>query len=153
MGRKRELDATLETTITNQIRIGNYRKHAAEMAGVTEQQMGLWMRLGQGGEGSEKLSPGDRARYESFADNVVMAESAAICTMMMHVSAAAASGDWRAASWFLARKARHEWADPAKAGVREQFELLLQVVDDVLGKKNAERILKEFISRSDQEAA
>lgn len=151
--RETKLTPGVQAKIVKELRAGNYRKHAAARAGVTVQTIARWMKYGSGHLIAAKL-PDDRRRlYESFAEAVTDAEAEAVCENVRVITTAAADGDWRAAKAFLACKAPAQWGDGGKAGAKEQFEALLQVIEDVLGKESSDRVLSEYVARSDQATA
>ncbi len=77
------------------LRLGNYRKTAAEYAGISERTLGDWLY-----KGSEEKS-GD---YADFHQEVLEAEQAAEVRALGVIQQAAQKGEWKAAAWFLERK-------------------------------------------------
>ena len=124
------------------IRQGNFRNHAAQSVGISDQTIRSWMRWGE--------KDGAKEPYKSFAREGIEAEGEAIaaCAGSIHT---AALTDWKAAAWFLARKAPNEWGDKARKGVKEQLESILSAVEDVLGKENAAKVYDEIARRASSE--
>lgn len=75
------------------LRLGNYRKTAAEYAGVSERTLCDWLARGEDGN----------SEYAAFLDEVLEAEQAAE-VRALGVIQQAAGRDWKAAAWFLERK-------------------------------------------------
>ena len=123
---------------------GNYRRHAAAKVRIDERTLKNWMRWGQLEEPKEP--------YAQFAKDVIAAEAEAVATCVENVFLAAKS-DWKAASWFLSRKAPHEWGDRARRGVKEQLESILKAIEDVLGKESATRVYDEIARRASSETS
>jgi len=137
-----KLTPEVHTQILNFIRLGNFRKHAAQAAGIDEKTMKNWMRWGQ--------LENPKEPYGTFAAEVLKAENEAISNNVLYVQSAAAQ-DWKAAKYFLERKAPQEWGDKAKQGVKAQLEFILQVVEDVCGQQTAARIYTEIATRAGAE--
>ena len=134
-----KLTKKIRDTVIRKIRQGNYRKHAAVAAGVSESVLGHWMALGQ--------LPDAQEPYRSFAAGVITAEGLAACDAVKHLTDAS-QGDWRASLEFLKRKFPHEWGDTAKRSITEQLDLILQVVEDILGHEHAQRVCDEIARRA-----
>lgn len=143
MGKSR-LSPELHRKIVEQCRMGTFRRHAAMAAGVTERTLSNWIRWGTTDDAKEP--------YRSFAEDLLAAEAFAINNNVLYVQAAATS-DWRAASWFLARKAPNEWGDKARRDLKEQLDSILQTVEDVLGTEAATRVFQAIVDRASQEEA
>ena len=76
------------------MRLGNYRKTAAEYAGISERTLGDWLYKG---------AEADTGEHADFYNDVLEAEQAAE-VRALGVIQQAASRDWKAAAWFLERK-------------------------------------------------
>jgi hypothetical protein len=76
------------------IRLGNYRKAAADYAGVGERTLSEWLTRGR----DESAGP-----YADFLRDVLEAEQTAEIRAL-GVIQQAAKRDWKAAAWFLERK-------------------------------------------------
>ncbi len=94
LGRPSKLTPEVAQKIVWALRLGNYRKSAAEYAGVSERTLGDWMRRGT----EETHGP-----YTDFCQEVLAAEQAAEIRAL-GVIQQAAKRDWKAAAWFLERK-------------------------------------------------
>jgi len=88
--------------IVDMVRLGNFRIHAAAAAGISERTMKNWMARGTKENAAEP--------YREFAEDVLKAENAAICTAVMNIQEAA-QDDWRASAWFASKKAPEQWGD------------------------------------------
>lgn len=134
-----KLNARLTRRIVKEIEQGNFRKHAAEVAGVDERTVKEWMRKGQ--------RPDARDPYKSFAAAVIRAEAKAISDGVKEIAAARKKGDTRATQWFLSRKAPNEWGDKARQALKEAIDTVLEVVEDELGPDVAARIFEAATRR------
>ena len=94
LGRPSKLTPEIQQKIVWALRLGNYRKSAAEYAGVSERTLCDWMR-----RGTEET----HGAYADFCQEVVAAEQAAEIRAL-GVIQQAAKRDWKAAAWFLERK-------------------------------------------------
>lgn len=121
----------LHRKIVDALRLGAFKKHAANSVGVSEQTLGTWLQWGAEG----------RVPYDRFLHDVEQAIAADAIRNQTIISKAAAgehSGDWKAAAWNLERKfprlyghmaAGHDqvggekpfspWKQPAGAVVRD----------------------------------
>ncbi len=77
------------------LRLGTYRKAAAQFGGIAERTLGDWLY-----KGSEEKS----GEYADFHQEVIEAEQAAEVRALGVIQQAAQRGDWKAAAWFLERK-------------------------------------------------
>lgn len=127
-----KLTPELHAEIIRLLTGGNYRRHAAAAAGIDERTIRNWIAWGTG--------PKAREPFKSFAIDVFKAENSAIADNVVNVQKAAKE-DWRAATWFLSRKAPGEWGDKAQKEIRQQIEHVLQVIVDVLGEPAAAKVL------------
>jgi hypothetical protein len=137
-----KLTPDLHAEIVRLLEGGNYRRHAAAAAGIDERTIRNWIKWGTGDAAREP--------FKSFARDVFRAENTAIADNVLSVQKAAAD-DWRAASWFLARKAPGEWGDKAQKEIRQQIEFILQVIVDELGESAAAKVLDAIASHSSGE--
>ena len=138
-----KLTPEIQKKIVGALAVGNFRKHAAGVAGVDERTFKNWMRWGQLENAKEP--------FRSFAFAVLEAEHTAIARNVRVVNRAANEGDWKAAAWYLSRKAKEEWGDQVRKSVKEQFEFLLQVIVDVLGPDSAAVVFEEVTRRAGRE--
>ena len=94
LGRPTKFTEETRKKILWALRLGNYRKTAAEYAGISERTLGDWLYKGAEGETTE---------YAAFHKDVLEAEQAAE-VRALGVIQQAANRDWKAAAWFLERK-------------------------------------------------
>jgi len=113
------------------LRLGNFRRTAAEYAGISERTLADWLAKGEADDGE----------HAAFLDDVLEAEQAAE-VRALGVIQQAATRDWKAAAWFLERKFPERYCtraavmlakrlppDDANLADMEEDEL----VDEVLG--------------------
>ena len=93
-GRPTKFTTEVRKKILWALRLGNYRKTAAEYAGISERTLCMWVARGEQGEAGE---------YREFLDQVLEAEQTAE-VRALGVIHQAANKDWKAAAWFLERK-------------------------------------------------
>lgn len=103
------LDATIEKTIVDVIRLGGTRSHAAAAAGVSPTALFTWLRRGRAGE----------EPYAQFAQHMKKADGEARTVATKAIRTALEGGTWQAAAWWLERRYPKEWArrDPTPAKV------------------------------------
>ncbi len=101
-GRPSKLTAEIQEKIVQALSIGNYRKDAAEYAGIDAATLHRWMLRGS----REKDSA-----YADFRTAVLEAESRAKITAIGCITKAMRDGDWRAAAYWLERKFPHQFSD------------------------------------------
>ena len=94
LGRPTKFNEQTRKKILWALRLGNYRKTAAEYAGISERTICDWLFKGAEGETTE---------YADFHRDVLEAEQAAE-VRALGVIQQAANRDWKAAAWFLERK-------------------------------------------------
>ena len=94
LGRPTKFTAEVRKKVLWALRLGNYRKTAAEYAGISERTLCVWVARGEQGEAGE---------YREFLDQVLEAEQTAE-VRALGVIHQAATKDWKAAAWFLERK-------------------------------------------------
>ncbi len=101
-GRPSKLTPEIQEKIVQALSIGNYRKDAAEYAGLDAATLHRWMLRGS----REKDSA-----YADFRTAVLEAESRAKITAIGCITKAMRNGDWRAAAYWLERKFPHQFSD------------------------------------------
>ena len=94
LGRPTKFTEETRKKILWALRLGNYRKTAAEYAGISERTLCDWIYKGAGAESGE---------HADFCNDVIEAEQAAE-VRALGVIQQAANRDWKAAAWFLERK-------------------------------------------------
>ena len=100
-GRPSKLTPDVQEKIVQALRLGNHRKHAAAFAGIDETTLRRWMTRGS--------NPTDEP-YASFRAEVEETEAKAKVAAMGCVYKAVIGGDWKAAAWYLERKAPEHYA-------------------------------------------
>ncbi len=101
-GRPSKLTPAIQEKIVQALSIGNYRKDAAEYAGIDAATLHRW------------LLRGAREKDSAYADlraAVLEAESRAKITAIGSITKAMRNGDWRAAAYWLERKFPHQFSD------------------------------------------
>lgn len=93
--------------IVERVRAGQYPEQAAASVGVGRSTFYRWKSLGEDRVEHGKIRRA-RAEYRSFAEALARAEAEGEMVHIAHVSKAASS-DWRAAAWFLERRAPARW--------------------------------------------
>ncbi len=101
-GRPSKLTPEIQEKIVQALSIGNYRKDAAEYAGIDAATLRRWMLRGA----REKDSA-----YADLRAAVLEAESRAKITAIGCITKAMRNGDWRAAAYWLERKFPHQFSD------------------------------------------
>ena len=133
------LTRKLHKAIVATVQAGNYRKHAAAAAGVSESAVKRWMALGQREDAKDP--------YRAFAADILRAENVACCDAVTCLTETAQT-DYRAALEFLKRKFPSEWGDTAKRDARAQIAIVLECVEHVLTKGDARRVFEEIARRN-----
>ncbi len=95
LGRPTKFTEETRKKILWALRLGNYRKTAAEYACISERTLGDWLYKGSEENGGE---------YADFHNDVLEAEQAAEVRALGVIQQAANNGQWKAAAWFLERK-------------------------------------------------
>ncbi len=95
LGRPTKFTEETRKKILWALRLGNYRKTAAEYAAISERTLGDWLYKGSEEEAGE---------YADFHNDVPEAEQAAEVRALGVIQQAANNGQWKAAAWFLERK-------------------------------------------------
>ena len=94
LGRPSKFTEETRKKILWALRLGNYRKTAAEYAGISERTLGDWLLQGSEQEDTD---------FADFRKDVLEAEQAAE-VRALGVIQQAANRDWKAAAWYLERK-------------------------------------------------
>lgn len=140
MARPTKLSKEVTDKICLAIRLGNYSKVAAAMAGVSETTYYKWLKL------SEK--PNAKKEFREFRESIERAEADAEVVAISRIRQAADNGDWKAAGWFLERKHGERWGRNDK--IRQEITgSLTQSIDITFDEmKNA---VIDFLSEDDDE--
>ena len=98
------LSAADEDTVIRAVKEGTPLRTACHLAGVTQSEMELTMRLDP-----------------AFARRILIAEAQATQVMVKSIVKAAEGGDWRAAAWYLERTRPNDWAPKAFQVMMQQL--------------------------------
>jgi len=129
-----KLTPEVEVDILNLVGAGNTLNHAARATGITTETARNWVKWG-------------RAHKKPYADFVMKLDAAEAKAITESVKAIQVAGktDWRAAKAHLEYIHRRS-ASPQNIG--RQLEEILQVIEDVLGKLEAKKVLRAIVERS-----
>jgi len=105
-GRKSKLDADRRDKLLKAIRVGNDKKVACALAGISETTLYRWLEL------SKKR--GARAELREFRESLERAEAEAEVLKVSRIAQAADNGRWQAAAWWLERKYPERWGQQTK---------------------------------------
>lgn len=134
-----KLTAEVEVDILNLVSAGNTLVHSARAAGIVAETAKNWVKWGKMG----------RSPYAAFAAKLDVAEAKAI-TDSVNAIQGAAKTDWRAAKFHLEYIERRH-ASPQN--IARRLEEILQVIEDVLGKPEAKKVLRAIVERFGGEEA
>jgi hypothetical protein len=129
-----KLTPEVECEILNLVGAGNTLTHSARAAGIVAETASNWVKWGKAG----------REPYAAFAAKLDMAEAKAITDSVDSIRTAGKT-DWRAAKCHLEYLAKRR---DSPQNISAQLEEILQVVEDVLGKSEAKKVLRAIIERS-----
>ena len=129
-----KLTPEIETDILNLVAAGNTLVHAARASGVVAETANNWVKWGRQG----------RAPYADFAAKFDAAEAKSITDSVRAIQSAGKT-DWRAAKAHLEYMSKRS-SSPQNIG--RQLEEILQVIEDVLGKPEAKKVLLAIVERS-----
>jgi transposase len=101
MGRTLKLTEEVQDKICVAIRLGNDKKVAAALAGVSETTFYRWLEMAE--------LPNAKKEYREFRESIERAEAEAEVTRIARITQAADNGTWQAASWWLERKFPERW--------------------------------------------
>lgn len=102
-GRPSKLTPEVTDKLLTALRAGNYRGPAAFYAGIGIRTFKQWMAAG-------KKTP--EGPYGKLRTAVLEAEKGAEIFCVGVIQRSARDGDWKAAAWWLERKAPEHWARP-----------------------------------------
>ena len=105
-GRKSKLDDARRDKLLKAIRVGNDKKVACALAGISEATLYRWLELAQ--------KKNARAELREFRESLERAEAEAEVLKVGRVSQAADNGRWQAAAWWLERKHPERWGQQTK---------------------------------------
>ena len=105
-GRKSKLDDTRREKLLKAIRVGNDKKVACALAGISETTLYRWLELAQ--------KKNARAELREFRESLERAEAEAEVLKVSRIAQAADNGRWQAAAWWLERKHPERWGQQTK---------------------------------------
>jgi len=100
-GRKTKLDEERQEKLLRAIRVGNDKKVACALAGISETTLYRWLELSQ--------KKNARAELRQFRESLERAEAEAEVLKVSRIAQAADNGRWQAAAWWLERKYPERW--------------------------------------------
>lgn len=96
-GRPLRLTQVVHDTIIKHLKVGAFRRHAAEAAGVSEDAVNSWLTRGAAGEKAYVTFYEDVRKVQ--AEDAIRSQSVITRAQLAHID-----GDWKAAAWNLERK-------------------------------------------------
>lgn len=105
-GRKSKLDNDRREKLLKAIRVGNDKKVACALAGISETTLYRWL------EQSKKKNATPELR--EFRESLERAEAEAEVLKVSRIAQAADNGRWQAAAWWLERKYPERWGQQTK---------------------------------------
>lgn len=110
-GRPTKLTRDLITTIVDEVANGAYYAQAAEAAGIHRDTLGAWRTTGE-----EDLDAGRDTLFAALVSELTRATAEAELLMVRTIRGHAPL-DWRAAAWYLERRAPDRWGRRDKVSV------------------------------------
>jgi len=98
--------------IVRAVKVGNFRKSAAEIAGVTDRSIRNWLK--RGAEYDKAIEAGEIPawpaddQFSAFRRDLLQAEAEFENSLVQNIVSAGAD-DWRASAWLLERRTAHHW--------------------------------------------
>jgi hypothetical protein len=105
-GRKSKLDKDRQDKLLKAIRVGNDKKVACALAGISEATLYRWLEQSREKNASEQL--------REFRESFERVEAEAEVLKVSRIAQAADNGRWQAAAWWLERKHPDRWAQQTK---------------------------------------
>ena len=105
-GRKSKLDADRQDKLLKAIRVGNDKKVACALAGISEATLYRWLEQSREKNATEQL--------REFRESFERVEAEAEVLKVSRIAQAADNGRWQAAAWWLERKYPERWAQQTK---------------------------------------
>ncbi len=135
-GRKSKLDAGRRDKLLKAIRVGNDKKVACALAGISETTLYRWLDLAQ--------KKNARAELREFRESLERAEAEAEVLKVSRIAQAADNGRWQAAAWWLERKHPERWGqqtkikaevsgpngEPISISIEEARKVVLEMLDE-----------------------
>lgn len=101
MGRPSKLTEDVKERFLKSIRVGNDKKVAAAVAGISESTLYSWLEKGR--------QPDAEPEFLEFLESVTQAEAQAEVNAVGRIRQAADNGRWQASAWWLERKYGERW--------------------------------------------
>lgn len=105
-GRKSKLDKDRQDKLLKAIRVGNDKKVACALAGISEATLYRWLEQSNQKNASEQL--------REFRELFERSEAEAEVLKVSRIAQAADNGRWQAAAWWLERKHPERWGQQTK---------------------------------------
>lgn len=105
-GRKSKLDKDRQDILLKAIKVGNDKKVACALAGISEPTLYRWLEQSKAENASEQL--------RDFRESLERVEAEAEVLKVSRIAQAADNGRWQAAAWWLERKHPERWAQQTK---------------------------------------
>jgi len=105
-GRKSKLDKDRQDKLLKAIRVGNDKKVACALAGISEATLYRWLEQSREKNATEQL--------REFRESFERVEAEAEVLKVSRIAQAADNGRWQAAAWWLERKYPERWAQQTK---------------------------------------
>ena len=135
-GRKSKLDDSRREKLLKAIRVGNDKKVACALAGISETTLYRWLELAQ--------KKNARAELREFRELLERAEAEAEVLKVSRIAQAADNGRWQAAAWWLERKHPERWGqqtkikaevsgpngEPISISIEEARKVVLEMLDE-----------------------
>ena len=135
-GRKSKLDDARRDKLLKAIRVGNDKKVACALAGISEATLYRWLELAQ--------KKNARAELREFRESLERAEAEAEVLKVSRIAQAADNGRWQAAAWWLERKHPERWGqqtkikaevsgpngEPISISIEEARKVVLEMLDE-----------------------
>jgi hypothetical protein len=114
-GRKSKLDKDRQDKLLKAIRVGNDKKVACALAGISEPTLYRWLEQSKAKNASEQL--------REFRESFERVEAEAEVLKVSRIAQAADNGRWQAAAWWLERKYPERWAQQTK--IKQSYQDLM----------------------------
>jgi len=101
MARPSKLTEDVKERFLKSIRVGNDKKVAAAVAGISESTLYSWLEKGR--------QPDAEPEFLEFLESVTQAEAQAEVNAVGRIRQAADNGRWQASAWWLERKYGERW--------------------------------------------
>lgn len=130
-GAPSKFDEATRDAIIEEVARGNFDNVAAHAAGIAAATLGQWKT-----RGNDDLEHGRQTEYAEFVTRLSRASAEAELHMVQRIRAQAGE-DWRAAAFYLERKAPERWARKDKLDVSTDTVSIPREVTPTGGKRDA----------------